>query len=276
MSPAESAPGDDGSSIAATVPGCVHVDLLAAGRIPDPFLDANELDVAWVADARLALPHDHQPDPMTTIASTSCSPGSTRSPRSPSTASRLAGRRTCIARTASTSAPLLAAPGEHELTVTFRSATRAADATREREGDWPSSSFDRPFNYVRKMACAWGWDWGPWLATAGIWRPATLHAWDAARLDSVRPVSRLVAGSDADHGAVTVTGAVERARDVVLTVDARLLDPHGVEVAATTTTIAPGRPRLPSRSRRRPGRALVAGRPRRPAAVQPRPPARQR
>ena len=33
------------------MPGCVHVDLLAAGRIPDPFLDANELDVAWVADA---------------------------------------------------------------------------------------------------------------------------------------------------------------------------------------------------------------------------------
>ena len=71
--------------------------------------------------------------------------------------------------------------------MTFRSATRAAEAAREREGDWPSSSFGRPFNYVRKMACAWGWDWGPWLTTAGIWRPATLHAWDAARLASVRP-----------------------------------------------------------------------------------------
>ena len=91
------------------------------------------------------------------------------------------------------------------------------------------------------MACAWGWDWGPWLTTAGIWRPATLHTWDAARLASVRPVSRIgAAGSDADHGAVTVTGSVERTRDVALTVDVLLLDPHGVEVGAAIATIAPG------------------------------------
>ena len=37
--------------VPATVPGCVHTDLLAAGLIPDPFVDANELAVAWVADA---------------------------------------------------------------------------------------------------------------------------------------------------------------------------------------------------------------------------------
>ena len=37
--------------VPATVPGCVHTDLLAAGLIPDPFADTNELAVAWVADA---------------------------------------------------------------------------------------------------------------------------------------------------------------------------------------------------------------------------------
>lgn len=30
------------------MPGCVHTDLLAAGLIPDPFLGANETEVAWV------------------------------------------------------------------------------------------------------------------------------------------------------------------------------------------------------------------------------------
>src|SRR5690606_15609386 len=35
----------------ATVPGGVHTDLLALGRIPDPFVGDNEKAVAWVAEA---------------------------------------------------------------------------------------------------------------------------------------------------------------------------------------------------------------------------------
>src|SRR6185503_8998204 len=34
--------------IPATVPGSVHTDLLAAGLIPDPYLDDNERRLAWI------------------------------------------------------------------------------------------------------------------------------------------------------------------------------------------------------------------------------------
>jgi beta-mannosidase len=34
--------------VPATVPGCVHTDLLAAGLIPDPYLDDNEVRLGWV------------------------------------------------------------------------------------------------------------------------------------------------------------------------------------------------------------------------------------
>src|SRR5215831_15294649 len=37
--------------IPATVPGCIHTDLLAAGKIPDPYLRDNEKDVQWVGEA---------------------------------------------------------------------------------------------------------------------------------------------------------------------------------------------------------------------------------
>ena len=37
--------------LAATVPGGVHTDLLALGRIPDPFVGDNEKHVQWVAEA---------------------------------------------------------------------------------------------------------------------------------------------------------------------------------------------------------------------------------
>jgi beta-mannosidase len=35
----------------ASVPGGVHTDLLALGRIPDPFVGDNEKRVQWVAEA---------------------------------------------------------------------------------------------------------------------------------------------------------------------------------------------------------------------------------
>src|SRR5512133_3326137 len=34
----------------ATVPGGVHTDLMALGKIPDPFVADNELKVMWVAE----------------------------------------------------------------------------------------------------------------------------------------------------------------------------------------------------------------------------------
>jgi beta-mannosidase len=224
----------------ATVPGCVHVDLLAAGRIPDPFLDSNELAVAWVADCDWRYRRTIRGAPeerdridivfegLDTLADVAIDGVGVAS-----TANMHRSYRFDVGE-------LLAAPGEHELTVTFRSATKAADAARAREGVWPSSSFDRPFNYVRKMACAWGWDWGPWLTTAGIWRPASLHAWDAARFASVRPEVRIDATGSGDRGAVEIAGAVERTRDLPLTLDVELLDAQGGRVATKTAELASG------------------------------------
>src|SRR5215217_813885 len=34
----------------AEVPGCVHTDLMAAGVIPDPYLDGNEAVLRWMYD----------------------------------------------------------------------------------------------------------------------------------------------------------------------------------------------------------------------------------
>jgi beta-mannosidase len=43
--------GFPSTPIAATVPGSVHTDLLAAGVIPDPYLDDNEAITAWIGRA---------------------------------------------------------------------------------------------------------------------------------------------------------------------------------------------------------------------------------
>src|SRR5665648_402800 len=47
--PAPDAPtGIAGSQVPATVPGCVHTDLMAAGLLADPYLDRNEELQHWV------------------------------------------------------------------------------------------------------------------------------------------------------------------------------------------------------------------------------------
>ncbi len=40
----------DEAWLAATVPGCVHTDLLAAAAIPDPFYRDNEHQVMWIGE----------------------------------------------------------------------------------------------------------------------------------------------------------------------------------------------------------------------------------
>jgi beta-mannosidase len=66
------------------------------------------------------------------------------------------------------------------------------------------------------MACNFGWDWGPTLVTAGIWRPIGLDEWSGARLAGVRPLVTVVDGD----GLVELRVRVERASAVPLVVTA--------------------------------------------------------
>ncbi len=78
---AAAGPAPDGfdAPMDAVVPGCVHTDLLAAGLIPDPFLDDNESALAWIGlvDWTYAT-IVHLEHRMTPTARTSCSRASTR------------------------------------------------------------------------------------------------------------------------------------------------------------------------------------------------------
>ena len=191
--------------IAATVPGVVHTDLLAAGLIPDPYLDDNEIALAWIghADWTYRTAFEHAPDEherhdlvadgLDTVATVI-----------------LNGVE--IARTVNQHRAYRWAidgvlrDGANELEVRFRSPITYA---RERErvlGARPHS-YVHPFNAIRKSACNFGWDWGPALVTAGIWQRIGIDAWSGARLASVRPV----VGVGGDPRAVQVCVDVERA-----------------------------------------------------------------
>ena len=190
------------AGIPARVPGCVHTDLLAAGLIPDPLLDRNELEVAWIGRSdwhyRTQLPSDRSShertdlvfDGLDTVADITVDGQSL-------------GRTRNMHRSYRYDVTALLG---NPLEVRFTSAYTEANRLRVALGARPNS-YPEPFNFIRKMACNFGWDWGPTLVTAGIWRDARLEHWSTARLAEVRPeVTLLKDGS----GHVTVHLAVER------------------------------------------------------------------
>ena len=154
----------------ATVPGCVHTDLLAAGLIEDPYLDDNEQKVAWIGRTDWVYrPRSRRS--RRTAGSTWSAPGSTRSP--PSAQRRRGGPHREHAPRHRFDVRTCSATGQHP-EGQFGAHTLRGGAA-ERLGDRPNA-YPEPFNFIRKMACNFGWDWGPTLVTAGIWQDIGLQS----------------------------------------------------------------------------------------------------
>jgi beta-mannosidase len=219
-----------GKSIAATVPGEVHTDLLAAGEIPDPFDGDNEAKLAWIGRTNwsyraefdwVADGNDVQElvaEGLDTVASV-----------------RLNGQE--IGRTANQHRSYrfdvtgLLVAERNELVIEFTGPVTAAEQLEAEYGTWPYG-YPHPYNALRKMASNFGWDWGPDVATVGIWRPIRIESWSGVRIDSVRPL----AGLDDDRGVLNTQLTLAWADG--FTDDATVT----VEVGGTTTelTVAAG------------------------------------
>lgn len=207
--------GGDIDGVAATVPGCVHTDLLAAGLIADPYLDANEAATAWIGRTTwtYATTFEH-------------SPGAARSDlvcRGLDTVATVTLNGVVVGRTENMhrgyrfDVTEALRDGANELTVTFGSAYDYAEAQRERLGALPNA-YPEPFNFIRKQACNFGWDWGPTLVTAGIWQAIGLHDWTGARLAEVRPQVTV----DGGRGHVAMRVRLERTEPGPATLTMRL------------------------------------------------------
>ncbi|MFZ0768659.1 MAG: hypothetical protein WAM64_05500, partial [Acidimicrobiales bacterium] len=77
--------------------------------------------------------------------------------------------------------------GTNELIICFSAPLTYAESMSDRLGPRPHVN-SHPFNAIRKMACNFGWDWGPDLPTAGIWRAIGIERWRNVRLVSIRPL----------------------------------------------------------------------------------------
>lgn len=169
----------------AHVPGSVYADLMADGTMPDPFWRENELDAFkrmkkdyvyqrafTVTEAQLAHVHvELVCEGLDTLAHVS-----------------LNGREIAFADNMhitwvwDVKEQLHA--GENALEIRFDSPILYCAKKAEEAPGWESSDATPGFRHLRKAHCMFGWDWGPRLPDAGIWRPIFLRTWDAARLEN--------------------------------------------------------------------------------------------
>jgi beta-mannosidase len=208
------------------VPGGVHTDLMAAGRIADPFVGDEELRVMWVAErdweyrrnfvveAPLAAEQCVALvfDGLDTLAEVSLN-------------GELLGAADNMFRTWRWDVKARLRPGENELSVVFRSAVlRAVELDAVRHLDSVSNQLPGG-PYLRKAPCHFGWDWGPKLPNIGFWQGVRLEAWSVARLGQAHVSQSLADGRAVISVAVTAEWATTQTQELEAIV--RVEHPNG-------------------------------------------------
>ena len=222
--------------IPATVPGGAYTDLLAAGRIPDPFYRDNEKSVQWVGDSDWVYQRtfDVSADVLKNDRVLLRCEGLDTLARIKINGAE-AGRADNMFRLWEFDVKALLRAGENSIEVFFDSP--AAYMKQRDASDQAPEKWIKGRAWVRKEPCSYGWDWGPVLPTCGIWRHISLETFNRARLADV-----LIRQ---DHADGKVSLAVEVNAEIVpataSTLKARLSVWHGDKsVAATKIEISNG------------------------------------
>lgn len=166
----------DGEIFPAVVPGCVHNDLLNAGKIPDPYHRDNEGRVAWVGERTWTCERTFQVDEdllgddscpvlvaegLDTLASIEIN-------------GQPVGYTDNMFRRWEFAVAGALHPGTNCIRITFHP---VLDRIREKQSEkyYAHGGMEKeriPGScWIRKEQCNFGWDWGPILVTCGIWRP---------------------------------------------------------------------------------------------------------
>lgn len=173
-------------TIPATVPGSVYGDLLAAGKMEDPFWKDNEeeatklMDYDYEYETSFDCPDEmigcdevilrfEGLDTIADIRLNGC----------------LIGHTENMHRTFEFSVGNLVKPSGNELKVYFHSPNKYIAEAFEKAPTLGTEDAMNGFVHIRKAHCMFGWDWGAHLPDAGIWRPVYLLGIQTARLDSV-------------------------------------------------------------------------------------------
>jgi len=168
----------------ARIPGTVHLDLMNNKIIPDPFKDENEKKVQWIENEDWeyqttfqVLSKELENDQIDLVFN------------GLDTFSEIYLNGKLLKKTDNMfrkwEIPVkdFLKEGNNELKIKFRSAVNEG---KELAKKVPFTTPESPRSFVRKAQYQFGWDWGPRLVTAGIWKDIQLKLWNLAKIQNVK------------------------------------------------------------------------------------------
>jgi len=192
-----------GERLDATIPGSVYSTLLNNEKMPDPYWRDNELEALKLMDYDFVFTRcfdieDHETDEIILICEgldTLCD-------------LELNGKKIGCADNMHRHWEFDITPhvkkSGNELKLTFFSPTKYIAKRYDEIYVDSSKEAMRGFPHIRKVHCMYGWDWGPRLPDAGIWRDISIGYVGEGRLDSV-----YVTQEHLDSGAVELDFDIE-------------------------------------------------------------------
>src|ERR1700677_725932 len=174
--------------IPATVPGCIHTDLLAVGKIPDPFYRDNEDAVQWVGKSNWTykrafdvpvdvLNNDRvllRCEGLDTLATVKVN-------------GQEIGKANNMFRLWEFDLKPVLQAGSNEIEILFESPYTVMNERNSQRPmyEWIGSHEPKGRAWVRKEPCSFGWDWGPVLPSSGIWKEISVETFNRGRIQSV-------------------------------------------------------------------------------------------
>jgi beta-mannosidase len=192
----------------ATVPGCVHTDLLKNGLIEDPFYRDNEARLQWIGKTDWEYQTSFNVGPellkrqnlelvfegLDTYANVFLNDVPLLNADN-------------MFRTWRVSAKGALKAGDNILRIRFRSPiNEILPVMAKLSYQLPAANDqgEKTSPHTRKAPYQFGWDWGPRFVTGGIWKPVLLEAWDGARLADLH-----IAPKQISQEAASLTAQVE-------------------------------------------------------------------
>ncbi|KAJ5929864.1 Glycoside hydrolase family 2 immunoglobulin-like beta-sandwich [Penicillium verhagenii] len=181
-----------------TVPSVVQQDLIDNNKLEDPFVELNEIKARWVNQKSWVYRNKFEKpaflgnaaidlvfDGLDTFATVKLDGQVILQ-----SDNMFLGHRVNVTK-------ILEAEGQHTLEIEFDCAEIKARELRNQDPShkWVGFNGDMSRLAVRKAQYHWGWDWGPVLMTAGIWRPVRLDIY-TARVADLWPETKLSINRD--------------------------------------------------------------------------------
>jgi beta-mannosidase len=223
----------------AVVPSCVHVDLINAGAIPDPYYRDIENDLQWIGEAVWVYQKTFDvPEFFVELQSIRLCFQNLDTLAVIRLNGAELGRADNQFREWEFEVSDHIKAGQNELEITFESALiYGQERLKERLiPSWSTETHKLPGgNFVRKSQCNFGWDWGPKLVTCGIQEDVYLEGFSIAKLDDVH----ILQHHEADSVDLEVRLSADVFQDEPLSAEIAVSF-HGEEAANSKITLKNG------------------------------------